>query len=141
MREAIGGTWIFSIVITFIVLFASFLAVSVNYSKVFKIKDGVINIIEHNEGLTNSARDEINVYLQNSGYYVYGTCAPGEQGELPNKTNTKYKYCVSTKVSGEGTLTRTYYKVSVFFKIDLPVIGSILTFPVSGETKGIYFAY
>ena len=46
MREAIGGTWIFSIVIVFIVLFTSFLAISVNYSKAFRVKNGIINIIE-----------------------------------------------------------------------------------------------
>ena len=35
MREAIGGTWLFGLVLTFIVFFASFLAVSINYSKAF----------------------------------------------------------------------------------------------------------
>ena len=45
MREAIGGTWLFGLVITFIVFFASFLAVSINYSKAFNVKNNVVDLI------------------------------------------------------------------------------------------------
>jgi hypothetical protein len=45
MREAIGGTWIFSIVIVFIVLFSSYLAISVNYSKAFKVKKVIYQVL------------------------------------------------------------------------------------------------
>ena len=74
MREAIGGTWIFSIVIVFIVLFTSFLAISVNYSKAFKVKNGIINIIEKKEGVSDSTVAEISDYLNNVGYLVYSRC-------------------------------------------------------------------
>ena len=50
MRESIGGTWLVGIVIVFIVIFTSYLALSVNYSKAFKVKNGIIEIIEENEG-------------------------------------------------------------------------------------------
>ena len=42
MREAIGGTWIFGLVIVFIVLFTSYLALSVNYSKAFKAHRNIV---------------------------------------------------------------------------------------------------
>ena len=38
MRESIGGTWILSIVMTFLMLFTAYLAVSVNYAKAFRVK-------------------------------------------------------------------------------------------------------
>ena len=41
MREAIGGTWLFGLVITFIVFFASFLAISINYSRAFNVNNNV----------------------------------------------------------------------------------------------------
>ena len=47
MREAIGGTWLFGLVITFIVFFASFLAVSINYSKAFNVKNNIVDIISN----------------------------------------------------------------------------------------------
>ena len=46
MREAIGGTWLFGLVITFIVFFASFLAISINYSKAFNVKKNINEIIK-----------------------------------------------------------------------------------------------
>lgn len=38
-----------------------------------------------------------------------------------------------------GNIKKTYYKVTVFFRVDLPIMGEIFTFPVTGETKPIYF--
>ncbi len=140
MREAIGGSWIFTIVIVFIVLFSGYLAISVNYSKAFKVKNGIISIIEQNEGLNSTAQEEINTYFSGVGYYVYSACSSEEKGYGPNNTNTGYRYCVSKRVSGDGTFRKTYYKVRVFFRLDLPVFGSIFVFPVSGETKAVYFA-
>ncbi len=142
MREAIGGTWIFSIVIVFIVLFSSYLAISVNYSKAFKVKNNIISIIEQNEGLNSTAQSEINRYLSGVGYHVYSSCdkANGEKGYGPNNKNNSYRYCVSKRTSGEGTFKKTYYKVRVFFRLDLPILSSVFVFPVTGETKAVYFA-
>ncbi len=140
MREAIGGTWIFTIVIVFIVLFSGYLAISVNYSKAFKVKNSIVSIIEQHEGLNTGAQDEIENYLSGVGYYVYSKCSSGETGYGPNTTNTGYKYCISKRESGEGTFRKTYYMVRVFFRLDLPVLGNLFVFPVSGETKAVYFA-
>ena len=68
MREAIGGTWLFGLVITFIVFFASFLAVSINYAKAFNVKNEVINIVSKYEGNNNTTRNKIRSYLRNQGY-------------------------------------------------------------------------
>lgn len=154
MREAIGGTWIFSIVVVFIVLFTSYLAISVNYSKAFRVKNGIINIIEKREGLTPDTQKEITSYLSTAGYSVYSTCdtTPADNDEIQYKkgfesdsSGNKYKYCViKTNVSeANGSalkLNKSYYKVTVFFRLDLPVIGDVFVFPVSGETKPIYYA-
>lgn len=151
MREAIGGTWIFGMVIVFIVLFTSYLALSVNYSKAFKVKNKIITLIEENEGLTDKAQEDIVSYLNNVGYFVYGPC--GRDSELEEEgysenhgyesnnggVNKKYKYCVATRESNSDTLERKYYKVTVFFKFDIPILDSIFTFPVTGETKAVYF--
>jgi hypothetical protein len=147
MREAIGGTWIFSIVIVFIVLFSSYLALSINYSKAFKVKNGIINIIEKDEGISGTSTGEISTYLSNIGYNVYGSCdtSNGEKG-YENSTGeftTKYKYCVTTispNTNENNDLPKTYFKVTVFFRIDLPILGSIFVFPITGETKAIYYA-
>ncbi len=158
MRESIGGTWIVGIVIVFIVLFTSYLALSVNYSKAFKVKNGIISIIEENEGLTDAAQEKIRNYLNNTGYYVYGECSKVDidygdykdddtqsYGQLKgyeqqNSTSGKYKYCVYTRKVDDKVLSRKYYRVTVFFKFDIPILDNMFTFPVTGETKAVYFA-
>ena len=70
MRESIGGAWILGIVMTFIVLFASFLAISINYAKAFKVKNNVVDLIEKNEGMTDNAVSDIYGYLQSQGYIL-----------------------------------------------------------------------
>ena len=152
MREAIGGTWIFTIVIVFIVLFSSYLAISVNYSKAFKVKNGIIDAIDRCNGYpedgaidnpNHCAVKAIEDYLLQIGYHVYGNCAASNASdkdkliETPSKKGASW-YCIE-RISTEGTqLPKVYYKVTVFFKLDLPIIGDIFTFPIYGDTKTIY---
>lgn len=149
MREAIGGTWLFTIVIVFIVLFTSFLAISVNYSKAFKVKNGIVNIIEKNEGMSRDARTEISEYLATVGYVVYSGCPNPSSVSISerakgfdasNTDSTKYRYCVARVIDNSGNIQKNYYKVTVFFRLDLPILGDLFTFPVTGETKPVYFA-
>ncbi len=149
MRESIGGTWLFTIVIVFIVLFTSFLALSINYSKAFKVKNGIVNIVEKNEGVSVTTKDEIKDYLSSVGYVVYSTCPTyadvsnldSARGFERSSVNlNRYKYCIARIIDNNGNIQKNYYKVTVFFRVDLPIFGEIFTFPITGETKPIYFA-
>ena len=51
MKEAVGGTWLFGIVITFIVFFTTYISMSTNYAKSFKVKDEILLTIEHFKGV------------------------------------------------------------------------------------------
>ena len=136
MREAIGGTWIFGIVVTFIVLFSSYLAISVNYSKAFHVKNEMVSIIEKYEGFNSSAQEAIETYAAGYGYGVRGSCSGRGQGF--DSSDGKSKYCIAC-TSTNDSLKKSYYTVTVFFKLDLPIIGNIFTFPVTGSTKSIHF--
>ena len=83
MREAIGATWIFGIVIAFIVLFTGYLAFSVNYAKAFTIKDQIVDILEKysGPGVRSSSSSysgpvlvEINDSMKNIRYSSKGSC-------------------------------------------------------------------
>ena len=157
MREAIGGTWLFGLVITFIVFFASFLAISINYSKAFNTKNNIVDLISKYEGNNCNSRKKIGEYLSDVGYLVPGTC-PEENVEYMGVTNTykyigydmngnpvptgnKAYYCISENSTDNDTvLDKNFYRVIVFFKIDLPVVGDLTTFRIKGETESIYFA-
>lgn len=151
MRETIGGTWITQLVIIFIFIFVAFLALSLNYSKAFRVKNETLNFIEKNEGFTNKTVEKINNYLTYTGYNTTDTCEIGSYGvaKLNNTAYEKveksgkdkeYYYCVE-KVESPTTnfKYRAYYKVELFFKFNLPVIGDIFTFRINGQTKDVIY--
>ena len=74
MKESIGGTWLFGIVVTFVVLFTSFISLSTNYSRCFRIKDEIITTIEHYNGVNKKSVKKINEYLKGLGYATAGDC-------------------------------------------------------------------
>ena len=57
----------------------------------------------------------------------------------------RYYYCASytcatrgcSITSEESNGNKIYYNVKIFFKFNLPYLGELFTFDVTGETKGI----
>ncbi len=157
MKDAIGGTWLMGIVLVFVVLFSSFLAFAVNYSKAFKVKNEIINIIEKNEGYTTSnnfgdkdisTQKKILTYLDSIGYNTTQTDieCPSEYNDLNgNKTKPQTgNYCVkeiteeyNPSLSANDKL-KTYYKVTSFVIVEFPFLSGSFKIPISGETKRIY---
>ena len=64
MKEAIGGTWIFIIVITLIMFFTAFVSLSTNYTRTYKIKDKIVSIIASKKGVSKSTIQAINKELR-----------------------------------------------------------------------------
>lgn len=153
MREATGSTWVLQIMIVFILLFAAYLALTINYSKSFKVKNETISIIERQQGFTEDAHRLVNSYLTSVGYNAMGSCdRNGEWYGISSLENLKaelavpgekYYYCVQ-KINGyreQSSSTRSYYKVRLFYKFDLPVIGPMFTFNVDGKSLEMDFTY
>jgi len=159
MRDAISGTWLFGLVAVFTVFFSAYLAISINYGNAFRLKNGVVALIEQGEGHNDLVQRNVENYLRNQGYRVYGSCNTGENvrprgdGFLrsPNSIN-RHMYCVrcekreyrirSNHDGGDfvefADESANFYLVTVFFRMDLPLFGNIFTFPVQGETRGVY---
>lgn len=95
MKNSITNFWLLSLVVIFIFIFSAYLAITVNYSMAFKVKNEVLDIIEKRKGILldnsvstqaakigggtvkvpKSALGVINVYLTGSGYKTRGKCA------------------------------------------------------------------
>lgn len=116
MRESIGGAFLIKIMVVFIVLYNSLLAIAVNYAMAFRVKNTIINIIEQHEGC-KGAIDEITKYTNSVGYYKGGT-----------------PKIIPTKVDNRGY----YYTVTTFLQFDFPIVKDILRVEITGETKTIY---
>lgn len=155
MKESIGATWIFAICLTFIVLFTGYIAISVNYSKAFRIKSNIVSQIEERNGYDGDLAQEVQTYLTSLGYSAYGKCdqtitvnSP-DGSQIPTDWNLKdcivnnapdgqcnaCIYSINIETGNDDICApREYYKVVTFFKFDLPVVNVLLKFPISGDT-------
>lgn len=158
MRDAQGSAWIFSICLTFIILFTCYLAISINYAKAFRIKNHIIDKIEENEGYTDSLQQSIDEYLLAQGYDAHGVCDPyvsvdGEDEDWaleqcfaddPDIPAGQCSLCLYRKLAKNQRdpvirADRSYYRVVTFFRFDLPVVKSFFpSFQVVGESRYIY---
>ncbi len=149
MRQAIGTTWVMQLVIIFMLIFVAFLALTINYTKAFKVKNELVTIVEKYEGIqtkSGGSIELINNYLSYNGYGTMKACETGYYGvdNLNDPTlkevvkGQKYYYCIKP-ISSKSTSTpnREKYKIQIFFKFSLPVIGDIFTFAVEGTTIDI----
>ena len=154
MKEAIGGSYLFILVIIMVALFTSYVSISTNYSRCYNIKDEIINSIEAHGGVDHDTLTEINTYLSNIGYRSTGTCQDTDFKKFSMSNNTgpvvseAANYCIkrhpveAKKVTAHGVTghpkTGAYYTVTVFFKLSMPVIGEMFFIPLSGETSILY---
>ena len=149
MKTAIGGTWLIGLVMIFMLIFVSYLAVSINYSRAFQLNSQVISIMERQQGHCR-ARDIIPEHLLAQGYNLrVRSCGRWGRG-YPKDDEPGYLYCLSgpfrintynasgNPLTGTNAPPRGYFRVTLFFRFDLPIIGNIITFPVSSRTRPIY---
>ena len=137
MREAIGSSLLFNLIIVIVIVMIAFLVGSLSYSKAFKVKNRIINIIEKYEGYNQTDSkmiNEINSELKNMGYRINKN-KKCKSGDISGSNS--YEFCIYKK----QTKTGSYYKVVTYMYFDIPIIGSLLHFPVSGETKIFYDTY
>ena len=157
MREAVGSTWIFGLVMSFTLIFSAFLVLALTYAKAYKIKNEMISIIEKYEGITTSdslnnmgSLNSINRYLLNNNYTAKGTCEVGDYGisdlnsdylEPINNSNSsnKYFYCVRNDIINKNC--SVVFKIKIFYDFNLPVIGRLKKFSITGETNEIMYGF
>lgn len=159
MRHSVGSAWVFSICLAFIILFTCYLAITINYAKAFRIKTHIVDTIEENEGYPENGKldDELIKYLTYQGYDASGSCSDYiKLDEYPDGSRqwvlfhtidygpalgtNNHNVCIYRMnrqlQDNEGTCKEmAYYKVIVFFKFDLPLLGYFTSFQVNGETR------
>lgn len=114
MRESIGGTMLFWIVLFFMSIFIAFLAAVIQYARVYKIKNSVINYLEQGEGIDSKEHFESVLtslgYPANGKYVIcrYGSNTKG--GYYYVKLYATFKIMnagVDVKIKGETRLVET----------------------------------
>lgn len=116
MRESIGGTMIFWIVLFLFSIFIAFISFIIKYARVYKIKNTIVNYITRQEGVVT--KSDIDAQLnkmeyQKSGEYRICRYFPSDMGE--------------------------FYYIELYSETELPLMGSWLSFrnTIKGETRVI----
>lgn len=138
MKDAVGGSLLLNIVVIFTSIIILFFVGIIAYTKAFKIKNRIIEVIEtHGEytyGQTGSVQDELTLDLSRAGYMTASASQINSKcgtGNLNKVSSSGHLYCVYPKTNNEGHS----YEVVTYIHFSFPVIGDMLTFPVRGETK------
>lgn len=108
MRESIGGSMLFYIVLFFLSIFIFFIASVIRYARVYKIKNSLVTFIERNEGFLE--KSEIDGELTKMGY----------------QENGRYKICRYYTSQRGG-----YYYVELYASFGIPLAENYLSVDVS----------
>lgn len=155
MKEAVGGFSLFNIVIVFVLLFAGYVSLSINYSKAYNVKNEIINIIKNQGGICTSStassdnncynfKEQITDYFQEANYRITHNCEDGwvgfsRTGELlSDGKNAAFCVKVIAENSNSELPVAVYYQVKVFYQLDLPLINNLIELSITGETSRIY---
>lgn len=141
MNSAIGNSGLLYIVIFIIGVVMVFVVGAVSYSKAYRVKNRIIQVIEDNEMFDQSlANNQLGIigYRTVSSNECSNLNVNGEEYE--NLNTSTYKYCVyqiclKEKKDSGGCNGEYYYKVITYTHINLPVVGTLIESPVYGETK------
>ena len=158
MKGAIGNALILNIVITFIIIFYMLLIGSMAYSKAYKTKNYLLNMVDTYEstGENKFTRPttlekwdtEVNEFLGKIGYPLNtsniktSTCPHKESSgymAVINSNAGRYDYCVYKKNHPTGSYSlvndRYNYLVLVYMEFDVPIVGEFIKITITGETK------
>lgn len=153
MREAIGGTQLLLIVMTIFVVTMMLLAGSIGYTKAFKARNAILNIVQSHGAYGKDAptvmasdgiEDEIATLLNEMGYHTKigttGACKNYDKlrNQYGNENVTKsenqnYNFCVYSMIDGQGN---RLYGVETYMYFELPLFGrtDILSFPLYADS-------
>lgn len=146
MKDAFGAAYYIKFALVFIAIFASMLAIALNYAKAFRIKNTIVSYIEANEGLDDPLRNKIDDYVANMRYYVNNvnpgsrTTAIYEEGYVSSGQCEQRGYCIyhyspDTSYGNAYEYRGDYYKVITYIQIEFPFFNLDVKVPVTGETR------
>lgn len=142
MRESFGGAFMIKIMMVFIIVYISFMAVAINYAKAFRVKNNVINILEQYkyDGNGGAAIEQLEYYLPKVPYNLSGikdqldsSCK--KQADGKDSVLIPYGVCIIENNSVNGS---KYFRVITYITVDFPFFNIHMTLPITGETKSIY---
>lgn len=144
MKDSIGAIPALAMVFTFIIIISGYLAFTINYSKAFKMKSRLIDLLQESENLQteniDSVKGKVNDYAKTIGYsasneFLQENCLDSEGWKQVPQNG----WCYKVEKDTGSAVTTTYIRVKTFVSIDVPIINKVLPnirfFQLEGSTK------
>ena len=125
-----GNAMLLNIIIIIVAAVMLFFAAIFSYSKAYRIKNRIIEIIEEYSEYNETTEGMVVSDLKTAGYFnaKNKSCSSG------NENTSSYNYCVY-KVVNDSNSGSYYYKVVTYVQFNFTIIGDYVKKPVKGETK------
>lgn len=151
MREAIGGSQLLMIIITLVIIIMLLLAGSIGYTKAFKARNAIVNIVQKNGGygisadkVLNDSKDEIVEVLNDMGYKTSigsnrdcSDRSADKYTEYEVQKDFNYNFCVYRFVDETGT---QHYGIETYMYFELPIFGKndMFAIPIYADTYAFF---
>lgn len=147
MRESIGGAMMLRIFLVVIVIFVVFLCVSANFARAFRVKNGVITIIEQYEGINDTSIGLVEQYIDRMGYSCEKNKSDHDFDTPKSKSITNYVLKrTATDLEGDfedfehtdsngKKIEGRIYNIQVCVDWNFPVIDAFGTWRFTGKTE------
>ncbi len=141
MKQAVGGVYIYNLVIVFLLIMFGFLMASYSYSKAYRVSKSVIGIIEKHSGYNDVTQEAIDEYLSQIGYNkteIPIESCPMQNNKMANWSKSGLCIYKANEIKDENNKDLYItYGVTAYMRIDLPLI-ELIKIPIYGQTEKIY---
>jgi hypothetical protein len=139
LKDAVGGSLLLNLVVVFTSIVILFFAGIMAYSKAYKAKNKIIEVIESYENYDETVAGVISEDLKLAGYRDASVQQIRQKCGTTNLNKFGYYYCVYR--DNNSVEEGFSYEVVTYVHFDFPVIGNLLVFPVKGETRTLGKVY
>lgn len=141
MKESIASTYLYTVIIIFLLIVFGFAGALITYQKAYKVNSKIVIAIEKAEGYNDSSMEEINRTLGSIGYRGNDNnfCPQRSDGVLVTDVNNtpNYKYCVYQTKNAIKEDPYDQYLVVTYIFLDFPIIDEFMI-SVKSKTAVIY---
>lgn len=136
MKNGIANIWLLGIVIVFIALFSAYIAITINYSSSFKMKNEILSIIEKHKGLTNYVGETKESMIEGKGPVTANVGA----FQTINLFLLGNAYTAKGKCPSDSDIPGTWYGVSDLGSVSSLKSGSV-SYEEADSSKKYYYCF
>ena len=125
LKKAVGGIYIYNLVIIFLLIAFAFVCALLSYTKAFKVSKSMASIIEKSSGYNSVSQKSMNQYLNSIGYQVVITDVKKCPTKNGRDATDVYRGICIYEIDNNKNDNYINYGIVSYMTIDFPIIDLI----------------